>query len=58
MGPQIRTETALADDRYVNILSDSIYPFMSTVHSDGFGQVQQDTPYVENYYGVAPGTVF
>ncbi|GBM36191.1 hypothetical protein AVEN_97562-1 [Araneus ventricosus] len=42
MGPLIRLETALTGDRHVTILYDHLYPFMSIVHSDGFGQFQQD----------------
>ncbi|GBN08290.1 hypothetical protein AVEN_133788-1 [Araneus ventricosus] len=30
-------------DRYVSILSDHLHPFMSIVHSNGFGQFQQDS---------------
>ncbi|GBM59825.1 hypothetical protein AVEN_10005-1, partial [Araneus ventricosus] len=29
-------------DRYLSILSDHLHSFMSTVHSDGLGQFQQD----------------
>ncbi|GBM61585.1 Transposable element Tcb2 transposase [Araneus ventricosus] len=40
--PLIRLETALTGGRYVTILYDHQHPFMSIVHSDGFGQFQQD----------------
>ncbi|GBM35740.1 hypothetical protein AVEN_108943-1 [Araneus ventricosus] len=42
MGPLIRLETTLTNDRYLNILSDHLYTFMPIVHSDGLGQFQQD----------------
>ncbi|GFX39627.1 transposable element Tcb2 transposase [Trichonephila clavipes] len=42
MGPLIRLDTTLTDDRYVDILSDQLHPFMSIVHSDGLGEFQQD----------------
>ncbi|GFX43162.1 transposable element Tcb2 transposase [Trichonephila clavipes] len=37
MEPLIR----LTCDRYVSILSDLLHPFMSIVHSDGLGELQQ-----------------
>ncbi|GBN20775.1 hypothetical protein AVEN_109182-1 [Araneus ventricosus] len=42
MGPLIRLETTLTGDRYLRILSDHLYTFMSIVHSDGLGQFQRD----------------
>ncbi|GBN53596.1 hypothetical protein AVEN_144861-1 [Araneus ventricosus] len=42
MGPLIRLETTLTGDRYLSILPDHLHSFMSTVHSDGLGQFQQD----------------
>ncbi|GFS53556.1 transposable element Tcb2 transposase [Trichonephila clavipes] len=40
MGPLIHLDTTLVGDRYVSILSDHMHPFMSIVHSDGFGEFQ------------------
>ncbi|GBM02367.1 hypothetical protein AVEN_137759-1 [Araneus ventricosus] len=53
MGPLIRLETTLTGDRYLSILPDHLYSFMSIVNSDGLGQFQQDnaTPHAS---GVAP----
>lgn len=42
MGPLIRLDTTLTGVGYVSILSDHLHPFMSSVHSDGLGQFQQD----------------
>ncbi|GFQ89595.1 transposable element Tcb2 transposase [Trichonephila clavata] len=42
MGPLIRLDTTLTADRYVSILSDHLHPFISIVHSDGIGEIQQD----------------
>ncbi|GBM86094.1 hypothetical protein AVEN_41236-1 [Araneus ventricosus] len=42
MGPLICLETTLTGDRYLRILPDHLYSFMSIVHSDGLGQFQQD----------------
>ncbi|GFY11419.1 transposable element tcb2 transposase [Trichonephila clavipes] len=42
MRPLIRLDTTLIGGRYVSILFDHLYPFMSIVHSDGLGQFQQD----------------
>ena len=42
MGPLVCLETTLTGDRYVCILSDHLHPFLSIVHSDGLGQLQQD----------------
>ncbi|GFX34022.1 transposable element Tcb2 transposase [Trichonephila clavipes] len=60
MGPLIRLDTTLTGDRHVSILSDHLSPFMSIVHSDGFGEFQQDnaTPHVQNCYRVGPGALF
>ncbi|GBM38572.1 hypothetical protein AVEN_71680-1 [Araneus ventricosus] len=61
MGPLIRLETTLRGDRYLSILPDHLHSFMSIVHSDGLGQVQQDnaTPHASRVcYQVAPGTLF
>ncbi|GFX96949.1 uncharacterized protein TNCV_1996811 [Trichonephila clavipes] len=51
MGPLICLDTTLIGDRYVSILSDLLHPFMSIVHSDGFGEFQQDNaipPHIQN----------
>ncbi|GFX18200.1 transposable element Tcb2 transposase [Trichonephila clavipes] len=32
----------MTSDRYVSILSDHLHPFMSIVHFDGLGELQQD----------------
>ncbi|GFY14820.1 transposable element Tcb2 transposase [Trichonephila clavipes] len=47
MRPLIRLDTTLIDDKYVSILFDYLHPFISIVHSNGFGEFQQDnaTPY-------------
>ena len=42
LGPLICLDTALTGDTYVHFLADHLYPFMFIVHSDGFGQFQQD----------------
>ncbi|GBL86225.1 hypothetical protein AVEN_205224-1 [Araneus ventricosus] len=42
MGPLIRLETTLTDDRYLSILPDHLHSSMSIVHSDRLGQFQQD----------------
>ncbi|PRD23477.1 UNVERIFIED_CONTAM: hypothetical protein NCL1_46232 [Trichonephila clavipes] len=42
MGPLIRLDTTLTGDRYLNILSDHLHPFMFIVYSDGLGEFQQD----------------
>ncbi|GFW59743.1 transposable element Tcb2 transposase [Trichonephila clavipes] len=42
MGPLIRLDMILTGDRYVSLLSDHLYPFMSIVHSNGLGEFQQD----------------
>ncbi|GBN94236.1 hypothetical protein AVEN_226811-1 [Araneus ventricosus] len=42
IGPLIRLETTLTNNKYVGILSDHLHPSMSIVHSDGFEQFQQD----------------
>ncbi|GFU56437.1 DDE_3 domain-containing protein [Trichonephila clavipes] len=41
MGLLIGLDTTMTGDRYVNILSDHLHPFMSTVHSDGHREFQQ-----------------
>ncbi|GFW49642.1 transposable element Tcb2 transposase [Trichonephila clavipes] len=40
VGPLIRLDTSLTDDRYLSILSDYLRPFI--VYSDKFGEFQQD----------------
>ncbi|GBM19061.1 hypothetical protein AVEN_236891-1 [Araneus ventricosus] len=42
MGLLIRLETTLTGDRYLSILCDHLHAFMSIVHFDGLGQLQQD----------------
>ncbi|GFV95483.1 transposable element Tcb2 transposase [Trichonephila clavipes] len=42
MGPLIRLDTTLTDEKYVSILSDHLHPFMSIVHSDELAEFQQD----------------
>ncbi|GFW42448.1 transposable element tcb2 transposase [Trichonephila clavipes] len=42
MEPLIRLDMTLIYDRYISILSDHLYPFMSIVHSDELGEFQQD----------------
>ncbi|GFW78646.1 transposable element Tcb2 transposase [Trichonephila clavipes] len=42
MRPFIRLDTTLTGDRYVSILFDHLYPFLSIVHSDGLGESPQD----------------
>ena len=41
MGPLIRLDITLTGDTYIHLLADHLHPFMSIVHSDGFGQFQQ-----------------
>ncbi|GBN80918.1 hypothetical protein AVEN_4228-1 [Araneus ventricosus] len=50
MGPLIRLETTLTGDRYLSIMPDHL---QSTIPAG-----QCDTPRVESYYQVAPGTLF
>ncbi|GFT00951.1 transposable element Tcb2 transposase [Trichonephila clavipes] len=42
MRPLIRLDTTLTGYRYISILSDLLHPFISIVHSDGLGELQQD----------------
>ncbi|GFV02542.1 transposable element tcb2 transposase [Trichonephila clavipes] len=42
MGPLIRLDTTLTDDRYVSIMYDHLHPFISNVHSEEFEEFQQD----------------
>ncbi|GFQ65735.1 transposable element tcb2 transposase [Trichonephila clavata] len=42
MGPLTRLGSTLTGDRYISILSDHLYPFMFIVHSNKFGELQQD----------------
>ncbi|GFY09066.1 DDE_3 domain-containing protein [Trichonephila clavipes] len=42
IGSLIRLDMTLTGDRYVNILSNHLHPFMSIVHSDGLGEFQRD----------------
>ncbi|GBN23184.1 hypothetical protein AVEN_24768-1 [Araneus ventricosus] len=42
MGPLIRLEMTLTGERYLSILYGHLHSFMSTAHSDGLGQFQQD----------------
>ncbi|GFX32462.1 hypothetical protein TNCV_2173801 [Trichonephila clavipes] len=37
--PLIRLDSTMTGQRYVNILSDHLHPFMSCAHSDGRGQI-------------------
>ncbi|GBM87557.1 hypothetical protein AVEN_107206-1 [Araneus ventricosus] len=41
MGPLIRLEMPLTGYKYLSILSYHLHSFMSIVHSDGLGQLQQ-----------------
>ncbi|GFW11732.1 uncharacterized protein TNCV_43671 [Trichonephila clavipes] len=54
----IRLDTTLTSARYASILPNHLDPFMSIVHSDGFGGFQQENatpPQVQNCYREAPG---
>ncbi|GBM59773.1 hypothetical protein AVEN_6650-1 [Araneus ventricosus] len=42
MGSLIRLDTTLIGDRYLKSCPYHLHSFMSTVHSDGLGQFQQD----------------
>ncbi|GBL93174.1 hypothetical protein AVEN_42634-1 [Araneus ventricosus] len=42
MGPLIRLETTLIDDRYLSFLYHHLHSFKYSVHSVGLGQFQQD----------------
>ncbi len=42
MGSMILLNTTLTGDRYVNILSGQLHPFMTCVHSDVIGHFQLD----------------
>ncbi|GFX79593.1 transposable element Tcb2 transposase [Trichonephila clavipes] len=56
MGPLMRLDTTLTSDRYINILSDHLHPFMSIVHSDGHWGISAEQcgiPHFQNCYRVA-----
>ena len=42
-GSLICLDRTLTGDTYVHIMSDTLYPFMSIVLSDGLGQCQQNS---------------